>query len=64
MSTMRARVAFFAVRADGSEAFVGIGQEVEDSHELVQGREDFEPTNDAPMPTKRAATKRAPKAKA
>lgn len=61
---LRARVSFFAAREDGSEIFIGAGQEVEDSHELIVGREDlFEPVvEQAPAkPVKKAAAKTARK---
>lgn len=60
---MRARVSFFAPRKDGSEVFVGAGQEVEDS-EIIRGREAlFEPSDDEPVrkPAKKAAKKTAAK---
>lgn len=61
MSNVRARVSFFAARRDGSELFVGAGQEVEDTNEIVAGREAlFEPVDDSPKPArKKAAKKRA-----
>lgn len=59
MGKLRARVSFFAARKDGSESFIGAGQEVEDTHEVILGREDlFEPVEGSATP------KRAPKAKA
>jgi len=41
MGKLRARVSFFAARKDGSESFIGAGQEVEDTHEVILGREDL-----------------------
>lgn len=68
MAKVRARASFFAARRDGSEAFVGLGQEVEDTHELVTGREAlFEPVDPATEPSapkRRATRKTTPKAKA
>lgn len=40
MGKLRARVSFFAARKDGSESFIGAGQEVEDN-EVILGREDL-----------------------
>lgn len=55
----RARVSFFVARKGGGETYVGAGQEVEDGHELLKGREAlFEQVeNAAPKPAKKAAKK-------